>query len=523
MSGRGLNSGGEDRREREENQDSLSPGRVSNHPDDRNATQASESGRPGGVQRGSSADPKAQGGSSASPSIAQKGAASSGDGSEGIKAPMGASFAAKQRPPATDGLPWPPGTIAPMTAEGMAALRGKRRSLFLSRILPYTPYIIQSGLAVTTMLLLILFAAWYTSILQNVPEGLPMSWIMVALLFPLTAWSSFRTYMKPADTVFLLPVETQMRAYFAPAWRAGVMGKLLVTALVLLVAWPIYIRVQPDDHANLWASLLLVLILKLLFAYGAWQEHRMVSARAAAGFALLRWLLGIGAFAAWFQLPVLTAALTLLIGAVLYGLILRFPPKHRVPWERLIAVERAQAGRAMRMLGWFVDVPTQDPRVYRRRWLSGVGRSIPWKPEEAYRFLLTRAFIRGDLLGMAVRLSVVGFILMLLARVSWLGGALLLLFTFMIGVQLNGLRRQHMDSLWLSLYPLQEDSRRRAGLHVMLRVMLLSAVFMWLPFVLTLPSDPALALGSLTAALVLAWLMRSSAERKWRKLEGEDD
>lgn len=449
--------------------------------------------------------------------------AGSASGSGEIKAPTGASFAADQRPPASSGLPWPSGTVAPMTAEGMAALRGKRRSLFLGRILPYTPYIIQSGLAVTTMLLLILFAAWYTSVLQDVPKDLPMGWIMALLLFPLAAWSSFRTYMKPADTVFLLPVETKMNAYFAPAWRAGIVGKLLVTWLVMLVAWPIYIRVQPDDHANLWASLLLVLGLKLLFAYGAWQEHRMVSARQASVFALLRWLLAAGIAIAWFILPLLPAVAAVVVGAALYALALRFPAKHRVPWERLIAVERAQAGRAMRMLGWFVDVPTQDPRVYRRRWLSGVGKSIPWKPEEAYRFLLTRAFIRGDLLGMAVRLSAVGFVLMLLARVSWLGGALLLLFTFMIGVQLNGLRRQHTDSLWLSLYPLPEDSRRRAGLHVMLRVLLFTAAFMWLPFLLTLPTDPALALGSLAAALVLAWLMRGSAERKWRKLEGDDD
>ncbi|GGO02809.1 ABC transporter permease [Saccharibacillus kuerlensis] len=437
--------------------------------------------------------------------------------------PEGARFASDRIPPIASGLPWQPGTIAPMTAEGMAALRGKRRSVFLGRILPYMPYIIQSGLAVTVLLLLIMFSAWYTSILQDMPEGLPIRWILPALLFPLAAWSSFRTYMQSADTVFLLPLETKMRAYFAPAWRSGVVYKLLLIWLVLLVAWPIYIRVQPNDHANLWLSLLLLLGLKLLFAYGAWQEHRMVSSRQADGFALLRWLLSAAAMLSWFWLTLPYAVLSLAIGAALYALLLRIPAKHRVPWERLIAVERAQAGRAMRMLGWFVDVPTQDPRVYRRSWLSGAGRSIPWKQEEAYRFLLTQSFIRGDLLGMAARLAVVGFILLLLARVSWLGIALLLLFIFMIGVQLNGLRRIHSDSLWLSLYPIPEDSRRRAGLHLMLRVLIAAAVFMWLPFLLTLPENPMLALGALAAALVLAWLMRNSAARKWSKLEGEDD
>ncbi|CAM3622840.1 MULTISPECIES: ABC transporter permease [Saccharibacillus] len=437
----------------------------------------------------------------------------------GGEAPVGARFAS----PPSGGLPWPAGTIAPMTAEGMQALRGRRRSTFLGRIVPYTPYIIQSGLAVTVMLLLILFSAWYTSLVQDVPPGLPIRWILPALLFPLAAWSSFRTYMQPADTVFLLPLETKMRAYFAPAWRGGVVYKLLIVWLVLLVAWPIYIRVQPDDHANLWLSLLLLLGLKLLFAYGAWQEHRFVSGRLPAVFALLRWILAAGMLIAWFQLGLLYAALSIVIGAAVYMLALRFPAKHRVPWERLIAVERAQVGRSMRMLGWFVDVPTEDPRVYRRRWLAGFGRKIPWQQEEAYRFLLTQSFIRGDLLGMVGRLVIVGFALLLLARESWGGVALLLLLLFMIGTQLNGLRRAHADSLWLALYPIPEDSRRRAGLHLMIRVLLVSAFAMWLPFLLTLLANPLLALGGLAAAFAFAWLIRRSAERRWRKMEGEDD
>ncbi|MCQ4088606.1 ABC transporter permease [Saccharibacillus sp. JS10] len=421
------------------------------------------------------------------------------------------------------GLPWTPGVVAPMTAEGMVAMRNKRRSIFLGRILPYMPYIIQSGLAVSVLLLLILFSAWYTSILQNTPADLPIQWVLPLLLFPLAAWSSFRTYLQAADTVFLLPLETQMNAYFAPAWRAGVVGKQLVTWLVLLVGWPIYIRVLPDQHQNLWLSLVLLLVLKLVFAYGAWQEYRTVSARYSDLLVWIRWIGSAVVLFAWFGLPLLWAGIILVVVVAIYLGAVQFPAKHRVPWERLIAVERAQAGRAMRMLGWFVDVPTQDPRVYRRRYLSGVGRSIPWKPEDAYRFLLTRSFIRGDLLGMVARLAVVGFVLLLLARESWLGIALLLLFTFMIGMQLNGLRRTHADSLWLALYPIPEDSRVRAGLHLMLRVLLISSVFMWLPFLLTLPSDPLLAIGALAGALVLSWLLRNSASRKWRKLEGEDD
>lgn len=51
----------------------------------------------------------------------------------------------------------------------LRALRSRRKAAFWGKVLPYLPYVFQSGVAVLLLLLIIAFSAWYTAFLQNLP------------------------------------------------------------------------------------------------------------------------------------------------------------------------------------------------------------------------------------------------------------------------------------------------------------------------------------------------------------------
>ncbi|WP_322906845.1 ABC transporter permease [Paenibacillus campi] len=402
----------------------------------------------------------------------------------------------------------------------LAVLRQKRRGEFWGQILPYMQYIIQSGVAVLTFFLLIAFAAWYTTFVQNMPAGLPVYWIMLVLLTPLTAYGSVRTYMRPADVVFMLPMETQMRHYFTAAWRGGMVGKSFWLVLLIIVASPFYGRAALDPKPLL-VLIVAVLLLKAISNYGSWQELRMEGQRARVLYRLLRYVAIIGLLAALLWLPLGLALITLLIGAAVYVVCLQLPGKVAVPWERLIAAEKNHAAAVMRMLGWFVDVPTGERKVNHRRWLSFIGRKLPWQQEQAFRFLLVRTFIRTELLPTLSRFVVFGVILVLLARESWFGIAVYLLFIILAGMQMTMLRKQHTDTLWLSIYPLPPAARRLETIRLITLVQLVVAVVLWLPFVLT--GDLVRLVGTLIVGLLIVWLQRASLNRKWlRELQLEE-
>ncbi|GIP55089.1 ABC transporter permease [Paenibacillus vini] len=398
-------------------------------------------------------------------------------------------------------------------------LRSRRKSSFWSKVLPYLPYVFQSGVAVLFLLLLIAFSAWYTTFLQNMPAGLPVQWIMLILLGPLTVYSSFRTYVQPADVVFLLPQETGMKEYFKPAFRSGIIYKLIGLYIVLMILWPMYIRSEAEVKHPLWVVLLVLLFLKLLSAYGAWQELRISTARARTGYRLLRWSFILLLLAAWLWQPAWKSVLFMLLVGINYILALRFPMKHAVPWENLIAAEKSGAARVMLLLGWFVDVPAEGQKVAHRRWLSKIGNGISWSREGAYRFLLVKTFLRGELLGIVVRLTLLGMLVVGWNGKNWLGAVLYLFFIFLAGTQLTALRHVHGDTPADAYYPIPAGSRQQEVVALASRVLLAITVLMWVPMIFAPGGNLTILIGSLVVGVGLAFGMKSSWNRKWKEEE----
>ncbi|AJS57446.1 ABC transporter permease [Paenibacillus sp. IHBB 10380] len=395
----------------------------------------------------------------------------------------------------------------------LKSLRVERRSHFWGEIIPYLGYVMQSGVAVLFMFVLITFSAWYTSLVQHIPEGLPIRWIMLVLLVPLTVQSSFRTYLQSPDVVFLLPQESKMNQYLSGSWFSGVVYKLVGLLLVFLIAWPLYVRSDAEPKP-FWTFLMLLVILKIISSYGGWKELSMVSNRAAMGYRLLRWGVMILAIASWLWEPTGKSLVYIGLLCITYIVAGKFPVKHLVAWERLIEKEKTQIGRVMSVLGWFVNVPERQQRVYSRRLLSSLGSGIPWKSNYAYRYLITKSFIRSDILGIIIRGGLLGLLLIWSTRGSLLASGIYLFFLFIIGMQLSSLKRYHSESFWLNIYPVQPNSRQENVTVFVFRVITIIACILWLPLLGTGLSQIGLLVGTLVAGLLMSVLFRILLSRK---------
>lgn len=392
-------------------------------------------------------------------------------------------------------------------------LRRQRRSRFMGSLLPYMGYIIQSGVAMVFILVLIIFSAWYTSLLRDIPAGIPIRWIMLVLLLPAAVHSSFRTYLQTPDTIFLLPQGHRMKEYFRPAWVSGNVWKILRLAIVLITVWPLYIRTEESPRGLLATALVLILV-KLLCSFGLWRETAMLSRPAAAGYSLLRWAAGGLMIAAWLWQPPGRALIFIAVLAAAYVAALAVPGRHPVPWERLIAMEKNQGTRALMILGWFVDVPGREQRVYPRRYLSRWGSGLAWQKNKAYRFLLTKSFARGDIFGIILRIAVLALLLVWWNRSSYIGSGIYLFFLFIMGIQLSALRKLHSESFWLTVYPLPEGSRAKSTTRFVFRTHLFLALMTGLPFLAALGERPLESIGTLAAGGVLAYLFMGHLKRK---------
>lgn len=401
-------------------------------------------------------------------------------------------------------------------------LYAKRRSQFWGEVLPYLGYVIQSGVAVVFLFVLIAFSAWYTSLVQNIPPEFPTRWIMLAVLFPLTVNSSVRTYLQHADTVFLLPQESRMNQYFSKGWVGGSIYKIAGMILVVLTLWPLYIR-SDLFHKPLMATILVLIGLKLLSSYGSWKELSMTSRGSAAAYRALRWAVIGLTIASWLWYPSLRSLIFIILIGAAYFASLTIPAKHSVAWERLIQVEKRQAGRVMMVLSWFVNVPQREQRVYARKWLSRSGRGIPWRKDTAYRYLLVKSLVRSDIFGILIRVGVLGALLVWWTRDSLASSAVYLVSLMIAGLQLSSLRKLHHESFWLHVYPLPEGTRRVNEVKLVFQVQLLWAVLMWLPLLASLTITPGLVLGTGVCGVMVVILFRFAAMRRGRKEDEDDD
>ncbi|MBR2563886.1 MAG: ABC transporter permease [Paenibacillus sp.] len=397
----------------------------------------------------------------------------------------------------------------------------QRRTGFWNGILPYLGYVIQSGVAMVFLFLIIAFSAWYTSFVQNIPAGFPIRWIALVLLAPLVLLSSYRTYLLPADIVFLRPQEYRMQDYLKNSFVRGVIYKMLGLLLVFLTLWPLYVRADAEAKPLGW-SILFLAVWKVLSSYGAWQELRMVQAGAYKGYRILRWALAILAVAAWLWQPPLRSLWFLLLLAAVYIVALRVPVKHRIAWERLIQVEQTQAGRVMRTLGWFVDVPSSGQKVSARRWLSKWGNGLPWNAGQAYRYLMTKTFIRTEVFTIVLRLIVLGMLLSWWTAGSYFGAGVFLFFLLLTGVQLGVLRRSHGESFWIMIYPISGESRRSQVLGFIFQLHIIALFLMWLPMLAAGIEGLRVTGSALILGVLVVVLMRRSQGSKWLK-EEEDE
>lgn len=118
----------------------------------------------------------------------------------------------------------------------LESLRRRRAETWRKAVAPYVHDAARSGFHSVAVLAALAVLGGYTAFLDDVPEGFPIIAIGTGLMTLLLVRSPLRTYLQPADAVFLMPREHEMGRYMKAAWRGG----FISGSALMLVAWLIY-------------------------------------------------------------------------------------------------------------------------------------------------------------------------------------------------------------------------------------------------------------------------------------------
>ncbi|MFC5528515.1 ABC transporter permease [Cohnella yongneupensis] len=396
-------------------------------------------------------------------------------------------------------------------AEFLRSLRANRASSFRGEIVPYFRYVFQSGFGLFLSACFFAALIWYVDLIKAVPADWPVRTVGIVTLSTAAVISPLRTYMRSADTVFLLPMETQLlRHYIGPAIGKANASGFVRCLLVFALYAPIYVRsealagVAHEQPMELAIVALLVSLIGGLNAYGGWRERQLASASWRLPLRAVRWGLTVLAITAVLLKPLVWAIPFVLLCMAIPSLLWRLSSQHALPWERLIAEEEAVRRRWMAFLGWFVDVPTESVKTYRRKWITWIADRMAWRQSRAWHYLYTLTLLRGETFGAFFRWIIVAAFVLAASDNPTVDAVVYAIALLVGGMQLSELKRVRFVETADAL-PIPAEERLPAAASVARMLGLTAAVALACVAAATAGGDFSPTVDATVLAVGLLW------------------
>ncbi|WP_102347449.1 ABC transporter permease [Bacillus sp. Marseille-P3661] len=349
-------------------------------------------------------------------------------------------------------------------------------------------------------------AFYYQQWLETLPQAFPAAWVIAIIVGFVLTQSPIQTFLKEADLVFLLPIETKLKPYLRKSISVSYLVQCYLLILVIAVLTPLYLHQQGSTFSKLLVITFVLLIVKAINIMLKWYNQFYTDFRTKFTDQVLRMAINILLTYFLFSGAPYYFALVLLI--IMVGLMFYFyhATKNKgLKWESLIDIESQRMMTFYRIANMFTDVPKLKDRVKRRAWLNWITSKIPFEQRSAFLFLYYRTFTRSsDYLGIYVRLLIIGGILLYFLPLGYVKIALVILFTYLSGFQLLSLFRHHTMKIWVDLYPISEQIRKRNFLTMLFQLLLVKSLLFAL--VLLISGDIMLAFLGFGVGILFSYI-----------------
>ncbi|MBO0602269.1 ABC transporter permease [Sporosarcina sp. E16_3] len=337
---------------------------------------------------------------------------------------------------------------------------GSRFVHYITELQKYLKYVFTGHLAIVLVFTIGAGGYTYSEWLKEVPADFPAALLTAIILGLALAFSPPVTLLKPADTVYFLPLEQKLVTYMKRALSWSFYSQLPVPFILYIVALPLLSATGTGSKMEYIITAILLLVIKRVFIESEYNFRHALDGKGIWLDRVVRFLMGGSII--YFGLagsPLILPVIAVLIG--MYNLYWR---KKRMlkpfPYDHFISLEQNRMMRFYRFANYFTDVPHLKGSVSRRAWLGFAMGSPNFRNPVAQTYLIKRTFIRtDDIFWLWVRLtalSALGAIFIPFPIVVFIfAGAL----AFASAVQLIHALRAGDDFRMDMLFPEKEDTR----------------------------------------------------------------
>jgi ABC-2 type transport system permease protein len=361
----------------------------------------------------------------------------------------------------------------------------KRISEHLKETSRYLRYIFNGHIAFASFFFIAVAAYYYQQALTELPDNFPTS-IIIGVAFGLVAsYSPVRTLLKEPDLVFLIAAESKMNTYFRNALIYSFLIQLYVVFLIAAALGPLYFASFPERAGNVYLlTIAVLLIFKVGNLVANWWMLKVRDPWMRQVDMGVRMVLNAAIFYLMVNGNMLLAGIATVLFAIVFLYNLAISRKQAgLHWSLLVEKDSQRMQAFYRIANMFAEVPHLKTPIKKRAWLVSLFSNLPLMKKHTYDYLYRITFIRsGDYLGMYFRLMLIGLIAIYFIPNVTLKVLLGVLFLYLSSFQMMSLYKHHRTIMWLDLYPVDWNIRKKSLTNLLFQLTLIQAVIFSLLF-----------------------------------------
>lgn len=354
----------------------------------------------------------------------------------------------------------------------------KRTGYYYKQLGKYLKYVFNDHFVIALLILVGALGFAYSDYVETVSADAVLPRIvLVSVVFSALTIGGIRTLIKPADGVFLLPLEEELVPIMHKHLVVSVVFFSVGMSLVATAAMPLLEALTISETSFSASFVLTLVLLKILDLLTLYYSFKMTSSKN--DFQLIvsknGWILVTLVVSVFVSLSLgLILALLSVIGMFFVTFLKKSVTIWH--WEKLIDTEQKRVQTIYRLINLFIETPYGRNKVKRRKLLDNLIVLFD-KNTNPHLYYIVRVFFRQtSYSGLYFRLSLIGLIFILFSPTLWLRLIGSLLFIYLIGFQLLPLKQIMDESIHFKLYPYKNTDKIKAIQKLLAILLMISSI-----------------------------------------------
>lgn len=341
--------------------------------------------------------------------------------------------------------------------------------------------------------------------------------LIIAVTLAMLTITNIRTFVRPADQIFLLNFEQHMNAYFKSAMIRNALIRIVIFAIVAALFIPLYFNAVAPSVTGFICAIILGLLMIIIGIRIRFLMMKLDIAQHLSS--LLIFLMALsGIYTSLEGLP-MTIFPIIIFGFGLIYLLIKNTQYRTVNWHAMIDYEERLTHQQNKTINMFTDVKGMKDTVKRRRVLDVLltKNKTKYNQQHMFEFLFVRNFLRSsDALWIIIRLILIAAVVMWIVNqeiIAMIIGAFLV---YAIVLQTSQFYKQQAFQLWPQVWPVPESLVLIGFKQFMRKLVCLTTMIIAVIYIIFYPAHFYYVA---VFFLLMLWTMRNVTEKIEKRMK----